>query len=369
MIHIRKLFICLFFGAIFLSMTKTYADSSQIKYNPQPDWGILAFPALGNYNLVQFYMNWGEDYKAAVAETAKLGATRALIAKTWQEIEPSRGKINIEDLQNNINLVQKYGEGVFFGLQLINTNKRQVPEDLQNISWDSPEMLQRARVIIDRTIPLLPHEKLSYFSFGNEVDVYFEKYPEEIIAYGLLYKNISEYIHSRYPNIKIGVTTTFDGFRENRKRIIDQINQNTDVLIFTYYATHNFKALPPDSPQNDIPEMIHYASGKPIILQEVGYPSATGAGSSQEAQAEFIRQFFSVWKRNRAEIPYINIFMQTDFGVRICDNLTSYYNSQAQKDLFSDNICTLGLKDSYGKPKLAWKVLSEEITPIIRNAQ
>lgn len=255
----------------------------------KPDWGILAFPALEDYNLVEFYLHWQAAAKTALEETAALGATRALVAKNWRELEPAVGRHKLDDLRYEITQRRALKQDIFWSLQLINTVKREVPEDLQNTAWDDPAMVARATEIMEATLALLPVDRMSYVSFGNEVDVYFTQRPEELPAYLALYRQVRAVVQARYPKVRLGITCTFDSVREKRGALIEAINHDTDVVILTYYAMRGFKVLPPQAPHTELPQMVALAAGKPVVLQEVGYPSAAGAGRSEAQQAEFIR--------------------------------------------------------------------------------
>ncbi len=356
-------------AALIVLMLLLLVSPARAAETAKPDWGILAFPALEGYNLVEFYLHWQSDAKAALEETASLGTTRALIAKPWQELEPTSGKLKLDDLRAEVVQRRELKQDIFWGLQVINTVKREVPEDLQKTAWDDPVMVARATAIMDATLALLPTDSMSYVAFGNEVDVYFTRHPEELPAFLALYRHVGTAIKAKYPQVRLGIASTFDSVREKRGALVETLNRDTDVVILTYYAIQGLKVLPPEAPHRELPMMVALAAGKPVVLQEVGYPSAAGVGSSEAQQAEFIRQFFAAWEKHRAAIPTISLFMQTDFGSRLCAQFTEYYGMGDYKTQFADFICTLGLKDAHGRPKLAWSVLQNEVAPRLRSAR
>lgn len=343
------------------------ADTKSASPAKAYDWGVLSFPALERYNLVTFYLKWAEAAQTALQETVQLGITRLLVAKTWHELEPKKDGLNLDDLAKQLATVHQSNLAVYFGLQLINTHKRELPDDLADLEWDDPALRQRLFVLLDKILPLLAEGGAFYLSIGNEVDVYFAKHPDEIEAYGKLFVAVRDYVRQRYPAAILGITATDEGLRGERSELIRRLNRDTDVMMLTYYPTKDMKVLPPDAPRRDLPRMVAFAAGKPVVLQEVGYPSAAGVGSSLEAQADFIRVFFEVWGEQRQAIPYISLFLQTDVGTRICDQWTRYYGFESHRQLFADFICTLGLKDAYGQPKPAWTLLKDEIAPRLRH--
>lgn len=329
---------------------------------PAPrDWGVQIFPAMEKYGFIRFYTMWQSEFAAAVDAAAAAGMRRALIAKRWSEIEPRAGKIKTDDIAREAALYRAKNIDIFFGLQLINTVKAELPEDLSGKAWDSPEVTSRALAAIDKTLALLPQDRPVYFSFGNEVDVYFEKAPQELDAFLRLYAAVRAHIAARYPHVRTGITTTYDGYLHGRKAMIAQIQAATDIVIFTYYPLDGFKVRPPDAPLRDIPEMVKAASPRPLVLQEAGYPSAARIGSSEDMQADFVRHLFAAWDAAAADILHVSVFMQTDFTRKICEDLTAYYglSAPAYKDDFMAMLCTLGLRTADGREKPAWAALRE----------
>lgn len=333
------------------------------------DWGILAFPALEDYNLVEFYLHWQTAAQTALEETVALGATRALVAKNWRELEPSAGQLKLDELRREITSRRALQQDIILSVQLINTVKREVPEDLHKTAWDDPAMVMRATALMEAALALLPGDRISYVVFGNEVDVYFTQHPIELTSYLTLFRQIRAMVQAKYPNVRLGIASAFDSVREKRSALIETLNRDTDVVVLTYYGVQALKVLPPDAPQKELPMMVSLAAGKPVVLQEVGYPSGAGVSSSEAQQAEFIRHFFAAWEKHRHAIPSISLFLQTDFGSRICQQLTDYYGMKDYKIQFADVICTLGLKDAHGRPKQGWMVLQNEIAPRLREGR
>ncbi len=357
------------FSLLMLLFLSFPAQAEEVYADGLPrDWGVLAFPTLEKYNFFQFYLKFKESYLVALDETVAAGSKRALVAKTWSELEPKRGKYELDDLKEHLQWLEQRNQDLFLGLQLINTVKKETSTDLLDKAWDSPEMAERAIDIVRRMLALAPRNKLIYVSFGNEVDVYFEKNPKEVDPFVTLFFAVKKQIESEYPNAVLGITGTFEGFK-NRRDILTRINRDTDVMMLTYYPLMHGGTQSPQSPHVDFPVIAEFANGKPVVLQEAGYPSSAVVGSSEEDQAIFIRELFKAWQDNAAAFPHINIFLQTDLGSRVCDKLMGYYDLESVKDIFVAHICTLGLKDAYGKPKKAWTMLIDEVAPALKDAK
>lgn len=328
------------------------------------DWGISPIPGMQPYSYVGLIFKWKRLSEEALDEVKSLGATRILITKSWSEIEPNKDKNKISDLKDIVVRTESKGFDIMYGLQLINTHKREVPEDLVNVRWNSQEMIDRSIAIVDKTLSLINKNRITYFSFGNEVDVYFENKLDEVDDYKLLADAVIKHVHKNYPNVRMGVTSTFDGLRKNRESIIKRINTNMDVVILTYYGTSDFSTvLPVTAVHDEFKKIVAFSEGKPVLIQELGYTSSEFVGSSEQAQADFFRNAFVAWQNNKDTIKYMSIFLQSDLSTSTCNTLKDYYGFGDYADKFAAQICNLGLKDSSGKPKLAWTVLRDEISP------
>ncbi len=141
-----------------------------------------------------------------------------------------------------------------------------------------------------------------------------------------------------------------------------KLNQPSDVFILTYYPLQAdaFSAESPDAPLTDFPKMIQLAGGLPVVLQEVGYPSADLLDSSEAEQAQFVHSVFAAWKAAGDRIPFLDFFLLHDMTDDFCSTLESYYGVKHPN--FHAYLCTLGLRQSDGTPKQAWQAFVDEAT-------
>jgi hypothetical protein len=98
--------------------------------------------------------------------------------------------------------------------------------------------------------------------------------------------------------------------------------------------------------------MVTLARGKPLILQEVGYPSSAMLNSSEQKQAEFVANVFTAWQAAGDRIPFLSSFALHDFSPQICEDLAKYYDLPDDEN-FKAYLCSLGLRRANGTPKLA----------------
>src|SRR5262249_26293679 len=159
--------------------------------------------------------------------------------------------------------------------------------------------------LLDKVAPLL-NDRVKYVSLGNEVDSYFKKHPGEWAAYRSLVEDARSYLLSLKPSVKVGVTTTFEGASSTFVTQIASLDTNMDVVILTYYPL-DFTTFAPRAPSTvapDMAKMIALAGGKPLVMQEWGYPTSGSLGSDESKQAEFITNTFAEWASyGKAKIP------------------------------------------------------------------
>jgi hypothetical protein len=103
--------------------------------------------------------------------------------------------------------------------------------------------------------------------------------------------------------------------------------------------------------------MLAVANGKPVILQELGYPASTLLGSSDAKQAEFFANAIDQWSKiDGTQMPFVNLFLLHDFTAEECHAFGDYYGipNNAQ---FEAYLCTLGLRLADGTPRPAWQAV------------
>ncbi len=300
-----------------------------------------------------------KDYLDAFALTHSAGVNGNAVTEKWSTLEPATG-ININGFIDGLNSFEDfYPDTVLMGIQVINTTAKETPADLLNVPFDDPQMLQRFEALFDKILVRLDHD-VRYLSIGNEVDVYLGNHPEEWATYKTFYDGAVAYVHGVAPSIQVGVTATYGGSLDYTDEV-SRLNEHSDALILTYYPLGTaFTANNPDAPLTDFPQMVALADGLPVVLQEVGYPSAELLDSSEAEQADFIHNVFTAWQAQGDAIPFLDIFLLHDLTEQICSKLEDYYGLKHAN--FHAYLCTLGLRASDGTPKLAWDAFVEEAT-------
>lgn len=319
------------------------------------EWGVLPLPRESSKWVI-------EDYVAALKMVKDINAPIQVSVNSWSELEPSTGKFATDQHLGGL----AYGHDTiglipYFGVSLINTVKRDMPRDLLETPWDDPALLPRFEALIKATREKLPAD-LGFFVIGNEVDVYFEKNPAELGPYLSFYHQAHAIVRRYYPQARIGITVTYEGLIKGRSEIIRQVVAASDAAFFTLYPIIDLKPETTDSINGHLDRLTAAAQGKDIYLQEVGFPSASGLGSSEQMQAEVFATMIPAIEA-RPQIKLASIFLLHDLDPKLCRGLVGYYGfTEAPTALATalyDFLCSLGVRRLDGSAKPAWDVVAQ----------
>jgi hypothetical protein len=302
----------------------------------------------------------------AAALVQQIGATGLFQSASWSDLEPTRDNYTLGGLTDVLDTTSQ--QSLLVNLRVLNTTLNGTPGYLSSTSFDSPLMMTRFHLLIDRLKPHL-NSKVSYLAIGNEVDVWLSLHPEQWSAYKAFFADAVSYVHSVAPHIKVGVTTTYGGYAGGDKDTLLAFNSLADVWIVTYYPLNGrFVPRSPDAPMTELPWLVGQANGKQVVLQEVGYPSAAALGSSEQAQAQFVTNVFAAWRQLASRVPFLNIVLMHDISRSMCDGYAVSYGLSGIGGLDIDNwttyFCSLGLRQANGTAKLAWSQLLVETAQV-----
>lgn len=307
-----------------------------------------------------------ENYLDALTKSREAGGTITLTAPTWREMEPTPGVFEMDGaLGGSLYAVtQGMGQAHYLGIQLINTTTRELPTDLQGLAWDDPVLLARFKklMLALRSKGLV----LNGVSVGNEVDVYFDSHPLELPAYLRFLKNAKSAIKALFPGMRVGTTVTFEGLKAGRNTTIGALVNASDLVFYTYYPVVGLQLLPLEDASLHLQAMVTAAQGKPIVLQELGYPASTNLGSSEIRQSMFFSQVLPLLKQS-SQMEASFIYGLHDLSAPYCDMLVSYHGgaayAQVYQDLLKDTLCTLGLRHSDGTPRPSFDTVRALLVP------
>jgi hypothetical protein len=136
------------------------------------------------------------------------------------------------------------------------------------------------------------------------------------------------------------------------------LNAHSDVVVITYYALRSdLHVEDPSIVRSSYAAMLDAAGGKPVVVQEIGYPASPLLGSSDSLQAVFFTNAIDEWtKIDASRMPFVSLFLLHDFTQEQCDAFGQYYGLPDNAE-FEAYLCTLGLRHADGTPRPAWQAV------------
>lgn len=296
--QIRILNVLLLIILFCIGVTRAYADDVVEKSDR-----ILGIAVNGAKNV-----KFGKAFK----EAQKSGFDNVQISAHWNKMEKRRGKYDNKYFVNANKLYSSNNIKVGLNLNLINTNRYIVPKYLKNKSIDHPDIIASFKNFADHIIELLKDCESAYISIGNEVDSYLVGDSRKWREFNELYKQAFHHIKAKYPHVPVGVKVTYDGMIGPSRRFVREINQETDLVLVTYY--HIDWTIPsvrePAEIEDIFDEVTSLYPDKVVFFSEIGYPSSSYLNGSYEAQSEFVRQSFRAWDKHADQIKMLHFFIE-----------------------------------------------------------
>jgi hypothetical protein len=230
---------------------------------------------------------------------------------------------------------------------------------LKHKPFDHPDVIARYKKAVDYVLGRLPNTTLVAFSIGNEIDGYLGADAEKWAQYERFFKVTAEYIRRNKPGVPVGAKVMLPSVIGDLRRQVRSVNQHADAVFVTYYPLNgDFSVKPPSVVHDDIGAVVKLYSGKPIYFLETGYPSSRYLGSSEDRQAEFVRETFKAWDQHHAQIRAMNFIWLHDISTAEVNTYKKYYGVNARG--FGEYLGTLGLRTHDGKNKQALRTLQQE---------
>ncbi len=283
------------------------------------------------------------------------GANAIEAPQPWSTLEPARGRFRLEDVAAIVRGVRSISAiQIMLIPAAIETAERSVPHDLRPMPWDSRQMIDRYRKLLRRLASDLSRQ-VRYVSIANEADVYLSAHPDELPAFLRFARAALAELHRLAPWAKGGVTVTYKGLTAARPGIARRLARLGETTVVTYYPlVHGYLMRSPRAPLRDVPKMVRLARGRPLVMQEAGFSSASRLHGSPAAQATFVRNVFAAWNRLPWAIPFLSFYTLFDLPASDCGD-----RSDAQTFF-----CSLGLHDREGRAKPAWAAFGSGVEAV-----
>lgn len=283
-----------------------------------------------------------------------LGSKSIVVSAPWSELEPSRGVYNLTRIDKELQLAAKYNLSTVFTLRIPQTVAPALPGYLAGLPLDNSEVLTRLDALLTRLLPLL-NSSVKWVNVGYEVDAYLNLNPSGGAAFQTLYNAARAKVKAAKPALSVGIVFNFDTTR-SKDLAYRALQSSADHVAFTYYAlTGEFQQRDATSPTFDIPLMVSYAGGKPMLLLELGYSSGW---AGQSVQSQFFTNAYAALRKAGGSVPMFVVWSYRDVPASLLPMMQTIFGTTNTS--FNNFITTTGLVDSNDVGKLALATVRTE---------
>ncbi len=307
---------------------------------------------------------------AAMTEAAAEGMNAFTFYVDWPELEPEPGEYDLESLADTLAWLHGLGIQPLLNITILDIDEVSLPHDLANeegtdlregLSLDDPLIIQRLNALLDEVVPLLLENGGFLLLLGNEGDSYMTDIPDaDPAAYARLIEAARAHVRSIEPALTVGVTLTGTEVLQQGE-VFQALRPVTDIIAFNYYgwSLETFQNLPLDAIPPFIETYLEIYDGDPIVITELGCPSAENNNSSPEYQAQCLDVMLSLL-RQQPNVRYVTIFTLYDWDEETCDLVNEYFSLEELPEVYQERwrgyLCTLGMLNADYTPKPAWDV-------------
>jgi len=298
-----------------------------------------------------------DEVDAFLLARSRVGIDAALVGGSWPEVETAPRKFNYQGLKM-ANSVYKDVK-VILELNPVETFIKTVPSDLKTVAFDAPVMIARFKKLLDVVFSQLSDLEITALWIGNEVTGYLDK-TDEWDAYQTFYKTVGAYAKSIRPGIKVGSAGSmedWDNVTKGQFKQAEALNQSSDIIVFTCYPT-------PGNVKSAFDTLTSAFPGRTVYIKEIGCPTSSRIGSSEEKQEEFVKEVFRAWDEHACQIEYLSFHALHDFPKELVTGIFGLMGMSEDEDalLNMEIMTSLGLRTYPGKgaDKAAFRALVEE---------
>ena len=171
---------------------------------------------------LQLHKNSSPDLNGlleSIDDVAPIGVNLFGMSPEWQELETAPNTFLFQDLiikpLTLLDPDKTKLKSYILVLKIIDSNRKTVPSDLSENSFDDPIVINRFKSLIDGISILSEIGRVTHILIGNEVDGYLTMNSSELNAFSIFYQQIVDHVHTKIPSVKVGTIITFNSVVDN----------------------------------------------------------------------------------------------------------------------------------------------------------
>jgi hypothetical protein len=304
------------------------------------------------------------DTHQTIAKGKEAGFEFMELGLGWEDVEQMPGTYSHPTLDNADRIFPSFRLKVYLGIEPINNVNSRLPKDLKGKPFDDPEVIERYKRVIDYALSRTQKVEILGIIVGNEIEAHLKGNQQKWDEYTRFFQAVYPYIKSRRPDLPIGVKAGMDGYLKKNTEELQNLNQYADIVLANYFPMGGHidghaAVEDPSVVERDFSRLVGLYPDKIINFMEIGYPTSAYLGSSEEKQAEFIRQVFKAWDKYEGRIYHMHFNSLHDLRPSHVRKMSEIYHSSDKALL--EYLASGGLRTVDGKDKKAFKVLKEEL--------
>ncbi len=275
-----------------------------------------------------------------------------------------RRKYGQSTLDNAEKIFPPFHLKIYLGIEPINNVNSRLPRDLKGKPFDDPEVIERYKGVVDYALSRTEKVEILGFIVGNEIEAYLKNDRQRWGEFTRFFQAVYPYIKQKRPDLPIGVKAGMDGYLKKNSDELRNLNQYTDIVLANYFPLGGHidghaAVEDPSVVDRDFSRLVKLYPNKIINFMEIGYPTSSYLDSSEEKQAEFVRQVFKAWDKYPGKIYHMHFNSLHDLRPAHVRQMSEFYHSSDKALL--EYLATSGLRTADGQDKQAFQVLKEEL--------
>jgi len=218
----------------------------------------------------------------------------------------------------------------------VDTASKPVPADLLNTPFTDPVMAERYLKMLNWVLSQIPDVDIEFLSVADEMDLFWGDQKEQYREWGSFFKEVKAALKTKRPDLKVGFTITLYGLTRDLAQEFQRINQESDIVLVSYYPNDDMGLKEPTVVSTDYEELVKNYPNRIIYIEQTGYPTSSFLEVPKQCNGNSFKRH-----SGRGINMQIGLNMSHSLGFMICLNphLTSTPNTTARAIKISWNFC------------------------------
>jgi len=363
--------------AIIIASISLIAISSVLLFTPDLDLQ----PAITQNEKIGLIVNTPsntitlDELNEIYSQASSTGVGRNNLYLFWNLIEPEKRNYDWQQSDILMNLNKQNNLKVTLYFSLINGKTLgPFPDWIGNPSLNS---ISKDNLVNVLDAILTRYEIIDTVIIAGDADIHFRYNEQNIPVYNELFNQVYNKLKEKHPEIKLGNSFSLHGIiNKNLGHIVEQLDVG-DFVAFSYFPVDTLNEInkTPQEARSDLDSIFSLIPiEKPVGIFEISWSTDDFVNGNQNDQADFVNIVFDFFHENESKLEFVTWYRQNDRqeGTCVIDPETvegqvsvggssSFGSSEFVAERLGNYICSAGLVDSDGNPKLAWDEFSREV--------